>query len=436
MGLFFTLQSCEDYLDLKPASNLVIPETLDDMQQLLDNGNIFTPYPELLELQADDFYFESEYWNSMIDQVNKNAYVWAKDLFGTIDSHSAWTQPYSQIFYANAVLDGLKDIPRNGSNAPKYDQIKGSALFLKAEAVYTLAQLFAKVYDHRTAETDLGIPIPMSSDVNEKIYRPSVQYTFDFIINSLTDAQELLETTVDFSRPSKAAAHALLARVYLYMGDYENGLSQSNRSLQLFSDLVNLNSNSIREAKTTLLLRIISPATAIRNLQASTMIDTSLIEQYTEGDRRLTAFYIKNPQGKWMKQRFNDLVNLCFAGFDADELFLIRAECYARLGHADAALEDLNHLLYHRFTVNSYRPYESANAEAVLGWVLAERRKELIFRGLRWSDLKRFAREDSDLLLQRKLGDNIYTLPANDPRWVLPIPLAEINITGLPQNER
>src|SRR5690606_35863772 len=141
-----------------------------------------------------------------------------------------------------------------------------------------LAQLFAKVYDPRTAEDDLGIPIPMSADVNEKIHRPSIQYTFDFIINSLIEAEALLSPVVDFSRPSKAAAHAMLARVYLYMCKYERALYHSNSSLDYFSDLIDLNEEVVRDYKRTLLLRIITPANEIRNLRASTLIDTSLIE--------------------------------------------------------------------------------------------------------------------------------------------------------------
>src|SRR5690349_17125087 len=107
IGFFLSVLSCTEYLDIKPQSNLVVPETLDDMEQLLDNGTVFTPYPELLELQADDLYWEDIYWNSLNNPVNKNVYVWERDIFGTTESHAAWSQPYVKIFYANAVLDGL-----------------------------------------------------------------------------------------------------------------------------------------------------------------------------------------------------------------------------------------------------------------------------------------------------------------------------------------
>jgi len=435
-SMVIVMLSCEKYLDIKPRSNMVVPKTLDDMQQLLDNGTVFSPYPELLELQADDFYFDETYWNSMSNLVEKNAYVWERDIYGTTESHPSWSQPYSKIFYANAVLDGLEQIERTDSNAIRYDQIKGSALFLKAEAVYLLAQLFAKVYDERTADEDLGIPIPMSADVNEGVYRPSLQYTFDFITNTLVEAETMLSPMVDFSRPSKAAAHAMLARVYLYMGKYDQAQSHSNSSLELFDDIIDLNNRNIRDYKNTLLIRFNSPGNEIWNLKVSTTIDTALIAQYEVNDKRLSTFFAQTNEGKWMKQRFNNLSVLTFNGLDADEQLLIRAESYARQGKLDLALADLNRLLMNRYLVGAFVPYDSSDQEDVLDNVLKERRKELVFRALRWSDLKRLNRDGAEITLRRKLGDRVFTLPPNDLRWVLPIPLNELNLTDIPQNQR
>lgn len=431
------LQSCDSYLDVKPRSNLVVPETLDDMEQLLDYGSLFNAYPELLELQADDFYFKSDYWNSMSNLVNKNAYVWAEDIYGTTESHQAWSDQYIKIFYANAVLDGLDKMERKASNPARYDQIKGSALFLKAEAVYLLAQLFAKVYDIRTAHTDLGIPIPTSADVNEKLTRPSNQFTFDFITNSLLEAEKLLLPVADFSRPSKPAANALLARVYLYMGDYKRARENASKSLSRFNEVINLNDAIKRNFKQTLLCRFISPTIDfVNNIWPTTIIDTGLIDTYSDNDLRKLYYFEKKAAHHYVKNNFHDLGFACFSGFDSEEQYLIRAECYARDGEIDLALADLNHLLENRFANGTYSPYSNLDRDEVLDWVIQERRKELVFRCLRWSDLKRLNREGENITGRRILGDQVFTLPPDHPKWVLPIPLNEINISKLIQNER
>lgn len=415
---------------------MVVPSTLDDFEQLLNYSTVSATSPELLELQADDFYLDTDYWFGMQDLLTKNTYIWAKDVYGTSESNRAWDQQYSKVFYANAVLDGLEKLERTAKNAVRYDQIRGEALFHKAEAVYILAQLFAPVYNKGTATTDLGIPIPMMADVNEKMERPTNHYTFKFIINSLVEAEGLLKSTADFSRASKPAANALLARVYLYMGNYELAGKYADRSLSVFNDLIDLNLESIRDFKQTLLLRRISPAYEIKGEWTTTIMDSTLIASYAPDDLRLNKFYVKKSSKIWNKRSFYNISNICFSGLDADEQYLIRAECYARAGDTDIALADLNFLLQHRFESTKFLPYVSTDKEEVLKWVLEERRKELVFRGLRWSDLKRLNRDGYNIGLQRNLGGEVYTLPVGDKRWVFPIPTNEIKITGIPQNER
>ncbi len=430
--------SCQKYLDIKPSSNIVLPETLTDMEQLLDNGSVFANYPEFLELQTDDYYFEEDFWNSLINQVDKNVHVWDKDIYGTTESHSSWSSQYSKIFYANAVLEGLANIERNEFNEARYDQAKGSALFLKAEAVYLLTQLFCKVYDKASADKDLGIPVPMSADINEKVSRPSLAANFEFIINSIVEAEKLLSSTVDFSRPSKGAAHALLARVNLYMGEYDEALNHSDKALSIYSHLSDLNLGRIRTDKDTYFSSLISPSSYIRSRGLSTLIDTILYDSFNDNDLRKQLFFTNNTSGQPVRERSYVLlsVNLSYSGLDTDEQFLIRAECYARAGNTTLALQDLNHLLKHRYKTGSFTVLASTNATEVLNWVLQERRKELIFRGLRWSDLKRFNRDGANITLKRQLGIQAFNLPPNDARWVLPIPINEIKISGIQQNDR
>jgi len=81
--------------------------------------------------------------------------------------------------------------------------------------------------------------------------------------------------------------------------------------------------------------------------------------------------------------------------------------------------------------------YTATSANNALGQILAERRKELCFRGIRWSDLRRLNQDPTyAVTLQRLLNGTTYTLPANDLRYTLLIPLDEIQISGLQQNPR
>ncbi|HMR19751.1 MAG TPA: RagB/SusD family nutrient uptake outer membrane protein, partial [Sphingobacterium sp.] len=128
------------------------------------------------------------------------------------------------------------------------------------------------------------------------------------------------------------------------------------------------------------------------------------------------------------------LANYSFQGLDADEQYLIKAECLAHLGSITDAMNTLNHLLRHR-----HRDYidKTATSQAeALEIIRQERRKELLFRGLRWSDLKRYNRDGANITLTRTFGDKTYTLPPNSSRWLFPIPSNEIKTSGIEQNIR
>ena len=109
-----------------------------------------------------------------------------------------------------------------------------------------------------------------------------------------------------------------------------------------------------------------------------------------------------------------------------------------RLGSINAAMDDLNALIIKRWKNNgTFVPFTAATANEALAKVLKERRKELIFRGLRWTDLRRLNKDPRfAITLTRNLNGVVYTLPPNDDRYTLPIPDQEIKISGIAQNPR
>jgi hypothetical protein len=117
-------------------------------------------------------------------------------------------------------------------------------------------------------------------------------------------------------------------------------------------------------------------------------------------------------------------------------MLLIRAECEARRGNLDRALSDLNGLLSSRWTKE--RPYPdfiTTDRENAITKILLERKKELCFRGIRWSDLRRLNQDPArQNTLKRTLNGQNYSLPPADPRYVFPIYQKEINGSGIEQN--
>lgn len=438
------LVSCGDgYLDVKPGSHLVVPGTPTDFQQLLDYGNMAYSVPDRGEIQADDYHVTDEVfamyagWGGDYG-VFTNSYIWAEDIYGTEETAVSWSNGYQKVFYANVVLDGLAGLDGR-SGHPEHRRLAGSALFIRALGLYHLSQLFAPVYRQESAASDLGLPIPLSSDVNEASDRRSVAETYDRMLADLEGSVPLLEgVAVDYSRPSKAAALALLARVYLCMGNYPSAGSAADRALSEYGALTDFNATTVRDYRETIFLGYFNPASFINSHRVSdALIDSSLYRSYGRGDLRRTVLFTTGNAGLPIKRQVYGLSGTTtFCGLDTDELYLIRAECSARGGDAGRALDDLNHLLRHRYDAESFITRTAGDAGEALRMILEERRKELVSRGVRWTDLRRFNRDGAGIALRRIIAGVEYRLEPGSQRWVYPIPQDEIRISGMQQNGR
>jgi hypothetical protein len=116
---------------------------------------------------------------------------------------------------------------------------------------------------------------------------------------------------------------------------------------------------------------------------------------------------------------------------------LIAAEGYSRSGNLEMGNLYLNELLRNRYDKESWEDLMIEEQEELLKRILLERRKELIGRGIRWSDLRRLNQETgSEITLERVIDGETYSLLPNDPLYVFPIPDVEIQRSGIAQNNR
>ncbi|HVU53546.1 MAG TPA: RagB/SusD family nutrient uptake outer membrane protein [Puia sp.] len=431
--------SKSSFLDKKPDTRLVVPASVADFQALLDDQYVMQETPELGELSTDDYYITYSSWQSFKTAKSQNAYTWAKDIYNGQHLIYDWNDPYQQVFYANVVLDGLKRMNLDTVDRLRWNAVCGSAYFIRAYAFYNLSQVFASVYDSSTAVSDMGIPLPLVPDVNAKFTRASVHDTYSQILTDLGEADSLLlSTQVDMNflnRPSRPAVQALLARIYLSVGAYDQAWINADRCLQLYDSLIMYNSgkdiaigsnNPIKQTNPeTLYQSVLLSSSEILGgglVKATCIVDSNLYALYRDGDLRKKVFYrvststnVPTLKGSYFGSSF------CFSGLAVDEVYLIRAECAARAGNKVAALADLNHLLEHRWD-STFVPVAALTADDARDSILLERRKELAFRGLRWSDLRRLNKKDANITIYHGLNGKVYTLPAKSLNYVLPIP--------------
>jgi len=444
------LLGCQkDFLGRKPSKALLVPATLADFQALLDNNGIMNKAPTYTLVAADDYY-TTDKGLAALGTIERNSYLWAQDVYAGATS-ADWDKPYQQVFYANVVLDGLKNLQQDSASLAAYDLVKGSALFYRAFAYYGLAQEFTVPYDPATAGKVPGLPLHVTSDVNLRPGRGNLQQTYAQVLGDLQAAAALLPLNPGFkSRPGRPAAYALLARVYLAMQDYPHARAAADACLALDGAL--LDYNMLNAAATrpypaalpdgndeVLFYSAFSNLVFTSSSSTLTLVDSGLYRSYAPGDLRKAVFFrdrgngVVNFKGSYSG---GGLVTL-FAGIATDEVYLVRAECAARSGDAASAMADLNTLLAKRWLAGTFVPLASAGADDALAQVLAERRKELFSRGLRWGDLRRLNQDSRfAVTLMRVNNGTVVQLPPGDPRYTFPVPDDELRNSGISQNPR
>lgn len=438
-----------DWYDVKSDKRLAVPTTLKDMQALMDYGLVLNINTPALKELASDGHYVSNVMALTLSGINKNAYTWShEEPYEKVTdwiSGNATSGSYKKIYYSNLVLESLDKIETEGIiEQEAWENVKGQALFHRAMAYYDLAQVFAPPYDLATENNQLSIPLRLESDVNIPSKRATNKQVYDQIFNDLMHAKGLLPVAALYkTRPSKLAVLALLARIYLSIEDYEQARIYAGLCLDSYSTLMDyskLNStsttNPIMQYNSEIIFYSsiwdIVPLSFSNNL-----IDPVWYNSYNNNDLRKKIFFNRNAttglitsKGTYCGTGFNSH----FSGLATDELYLIRAECYAREGKVVEAMKDLNTLLKTRWSGN-YTNMTAANGEDALIKVLEERKKELIMRGLRWSDLRRLNRDSRfAVTLTRTIGAKTYTLEPNSYKYTFPIPDDIIAVTGMEQN--
>ncbi|WP_100630304.1 RagB/SusD family nutrient uptake outer membrane protein [Algoriphagus formosus] len=441
--LLLGIQSCSEFLDSKPNRNLVIPQSLDDFQQMLDAElrglNDF--YMNGL-FSSDDIYF-SESLLSLLSFSQTSFYFWEADPYLPDEWDAGFASSYRKILYANLVLEGLENYePANELERNRVLELESSARFFRALGHYEVLLHFAPPYDPSQPD-QLGISIRLASDINVKNERSTMKECFDQIIEDLEFGLDYLPTKAEIpTRPSLWASNAFLGRVFLNMLDYEKAYTYSKTALDIDNSLMDFKmidselpySFEVFHEETIFYQKHL---TSRHTTNGGAYVNPELVELYDSTDLRKTYFLLPSSEEGLFNFRGNYTGDFYhFGGLAVDEVILNYAESAFRIGEEVEALEQLNYLLENRYE-EGFEAISELSGQDLLEKIVMERRKELVYRGLRWLDLKRFnLYPELAVTLDRTFNERQATLPPNDLRYAFLIPPAEINLNPIQQNPR
>lgn len=450
------LTGCNDYLDIKPKGEK-IPTTVSDYETLLNYESVqkvSDTYPAYL---TDDVFLPDVAEGTAtpglnsVDQSIRNLYLFKKEVFGDAQDDGFWFASYNRIYYYNTVIDNIMNA--DGSDEQQKLSIRAEALISRALEYLYLVNGYAKHYDVRTAESDPGVPLILDEDISKKnLVRASVKDVYAQIQSDLQTALPNLpmQAKGNAFRASKAAGYGVLAKMYLYMGNYAEALKAANEVLEINNSLLDLKKYAVVKAqssigRTNVPQDIDNPeniyikfAPYVYGLSSKVFGSDELISLFSEDDMRLQVYFTKNfrniPTDKYVWAPYLR-ANLAVS---SPEIYLIAAECEAREGSVERAMSLINKLRDNRIKNNT--PLVATDRSDALQKVLEERRRELAMSGMvRYIDLKRLNQDSqSAKTVTHVTSEGTFTLEPNSPLYVLPIPakVMRFNKNSMQQNER
>lgn len=450
------LTGCNDYLDIKPKGEK-IPTTVSDYETLLNYESVqkvSDTYPAYL---TDDVFLPDVAEGTAtpglnsVDQSIRNLYLFKKEVFGDAQDDGFWFASYNRIYYYNTVIDNIMNA--DGSDEQQKLSIRAEALISRALEYLYLVNGYAKYYDVRTAESDPGVPLILDEDISKKnLVRASVKDVYAQIQSDLQTALPNLpmQAKGNAFRASKAAGYGVLAKMYLYMGNYAEALKAANAVLEMNNSLLDLKKYAVVKAqssigRTNVPQDIDNPeniyikfAPYVYGLSSKVFGSDELISLFSEDDMRLQVYFTKNfrniPTDKYVWAPYLR-ANLAVS---SPEIYLIAAECEAREGSIERAIALINKLRDNRIKNNT--DIVATDRNDALQKVLEERRRELAMSGMvRYIDLKRLNQESQFAkTVTHVTGEGTFSLEPNSPLYVLPIPakVMRFNKSSMKQNER
>lgn len=144
--------------------------------------------------------------------------------------NSFWNRISIVTLQVNNILERINSgnvFVENATDQKKLDHIKGQALAVRALCLFDFTRLYGYPYQ-KDAGAGLGAPIVTKVlEAKAQPTRSTVAECYAQVITDLKDAILLLKPEKVNGQINKYAAEAILARVYLYKGDYENAYIQA-----------------------------------------------------------------------------------------------------------------------------------------------------------------------------------------------------------------
>ena len=447
-------------------------QTLTGIYSAYMSGALYSGLLTLLpDIQADLVYAV---------QGNSNTYGthWLWDIRSTnAEVEAVYGALYKVIGRCNFYLDQVDQLRaslNDDETIQTLDWYTGEVYCARALAYSELIKCFCKAYDPATAANELGVVLAKNYFGEQPKSRASLKDSYAFVLADLAKAEELLDEDNDWYSSvyfTKAAAHAIHARVALHMQDWDAAIEHSSKLIDR-KDVFGLATTDLYSGSYTYLDYMWTNDAAFEIIWkvgfTVTSYGGSLGSIFLNYMNDYTYYYPDYVPAQWVLNLYNKNSDGRYNAYFADaqtgyshqlvwplivkyygndsfiqnmiyhvsmpkplrlaEQYLIRAEAYCQKGAYSDGAADLAALRSARHTGSVSASMNAGNWKQTIS---DERVKELFMEGFRLHDLKRWNMgfERQPQAYTQSEGSSL-KIQAGNPLFVWPIPNNELEAPG------
>ena len=477
-----SLSACDNYLDIVPKGESVLNQTSDYLGLIEDIygypiqaewylcGEATSYNMELLENYSSPLTSAGFYWNEDFDRASYMTATGSNDMY---------TVCYRKISNFNIIIQNINK-SEGSDDEKRYGMAQ--AKIMRAYSYFYLINTFAKPYNPETAAQDRGIILREDFDMEAEGVQSTVADAYALIQRDIEEAlPDLPHIALNTFRPDKSFGYALKAKVHLFKREFDEALQASLDCIKEAESegrhkLWNMNTEyqaAVNYAVQTLKL----PETMIEygmpmfsmfrmSVQAMyfthpyedpenlfsqngqtqfdpspSMVRKPVMDLYIpKSDLRYTFNLGSTPTRPTAEPgsimlNFGAFYHWNPAGIKLSEAYLMAAECYARKGDKENAMEYVNDVRKNRIITKYYTDLTATDADDAMRIVREERKRELLFTSNSFFDMRRFCTEFNETLT-REVDGKTYTLKPDSHLLTFPFPVSAMQNSNLIQNSK
>lgn len=448
------LSSCNDFLDILPKGEK-IPTTKADFEAFIRNeSNHFNDVTQAINLLNDVYMKPSSLSSVTLNSINYN---WQEDKDRIEQNNSdeiLYYYSYSAISNWNLIINSMPTATE--CTQTEKDELIAQAKVLRAMNYFYLTNYYADAYNSSTAATKLSVPQILSMDMGAPSTQLTIEKMYEFILQDLSEAlPHLPNEGATVLHPTLGTCYAMLARVYLTMGNYTDALTNAEEALKQNDKLFDWrtyyeeNKEQIEKPNDW---STSYPAVGLNNpenyifrygtnsqknagqsgLNGALTVDRAAL--FEEGDARFASKWkakYEAPDDIFYGIR-NDKFN--GGGISTPEMYYIKAECLARKGgeeNINAAMNVLNKVRETRIFEDQYTPLTATTTEQAVKYIIQEKANEYVQTAIPFWDMRRLNQDAAYArTLTKKFNESTLSLSPTSHLWTMPFPLGATSNPG------